>query len=78
MLIFRHARECKAFVPFMNKQWCVSRECGYEFKIALRKNMISNGVPYILPLVLEDFKIYNEYPKSNFLTNSFLVFFFFY
>lgn len=33
--IGRNAAQCKVFVAFMNEGWCNSKECEYEFNIAL-------------------------------------------
>lgn len=51
-------------VPFINLPWCNSKECEYEFKIALRNNLSSRGVPHILPILLERSSAYGEYPFS--------------
>lgn len=59
-----HAAKCKAFIPFINLPWCRSRECGYEFKIALRVNLVNQGSPLIFPLILDESKVFAEYLYS--------------
>jgi len=56
-----NALRCKVFIAFMNAKWCTSRECEYEFNIALRTNLTNAGVPKIIPLLLEDFALYKQY-----------------
>eukprot|EP00026_Physarum_polycephalum_P004998 Phypoly_transcript_05024.p1 GENE.Phypoly_transcript_05024~~Phypoly_transcript_05024.p1 ORF type:complete len:306 (+),score=38.23 Phypoly_transcript_05024:379-1296(+) len=60
-----NAAQCHAFIPFMNAPWCKSKECEYEFNIALRMNFVKQGVPRIIPLILEDFPFYADYPTIN-------------
>lgn len=48
----------------MNKQWCASKECEYEFNIALRTSFTNNGVPAFVPLLLEQFSVYKTYLSS--------------
>lgn len=72
-LSFRHAAQCKAFIPFINVPWCNSRECAYEFKIAVRKNLVNKGIPAIMPLLLEDFKVYDEYPMASLSPHFFVM-----
>jgi len=48
----------------MNAPWCRSKECDYEFNIAIRTKFVE-GKPYILPLLLEDFPFYKQFPIVN-------------
>lgn len=76
--LYSHAARCRAFIPFINSEWCKSRECGFEFKIALRKNLINQGSPAIIPILLEQFKVYEEYPFFNFFLLLFFIIYLFY
>jgi len=60
-----NASNCKAIIPFMNKPWCNSKECEFEFNIAVRTNFTNNGSPAIVPLLLEQFPEYKAYPTIN-------------
>jgi len=65
-----NASGCQFFIPFMNTQWCNSAECGYEFNIALR-HLLKKGRPFIMPLLLADFSVYEQFPDINgFLCNT--------
>lgn len=56
---FRNAARCLVFIPFINEEWCKSKECTYEFNIALStKNRL--GSPEILPVFLEKFDFYRD------------------
>jgi hypothetical protein len=44
---------CKVFVPLINEEWCLSKECKFEFNYAFRKNLTSNPEkPVILPICM--------------------------
>jgi len=62
-IISSYAASCKIFIAFMNGAWCNSRECDYEFNIALNTKHI-RGKPYIIPLLLEDIPFYIQYPSA--------------
>jgi len=59
-----NAATCKAMVAFLNEPWCVSKECSYEFNIAMRKKFVK-GRPELIPLILEDFGVYEKYPTID-------------
>lgn len=61
IIFLRNAAQCQVFVAFMNLPWCKSKECDYEFKIALLTKHVK-ARPYILPILLEDFAVYEQYP----------------
>jgi len=59
--ISSNAASCKAFVMFINEPWCKSKECNYEFNIALKKSFMK-GTPKLFPLILENFPVFEQYP----------------
>ena len=65
LAISRNASSCLAMVPFMNKAWCSSKECEFEFNIALRNSLTNYGTPFIIPLLLENLSVYKMYPLSS-------------
>lgn len=62
----RHAAKCTAFIAFINLPWCQSWECSYEFKIAVRNNLVNKGRPQLIPILLESFSVYQEYDPLYF------------
>jgi len=67
--IARNATECKAFVIMMNDEWVKSKECRYEFNIALRKNLKNQTFPVLLPLIFSTFTWGGDYEIDGFLAN---------
>jgi len=55
-----NAAGSKAMVALMNTKWAESKECRYEFNIALRTNL-TKGFPAIIPIIVENFD-WNAYP----------------
>jgi len=70
--ICANAAKCDVFVAFINHGWCLSRECEYEFNIALSSSLKSpTRTPHIIPILLEEFSFYETYSTvSGFLKNS--------
>jgi len=48
--IIDSARFSKAFIPLINENWAISKECEYEYNVALR-NYNKTKSPIIIPLV---------------------------
>jgi len=48
--IIDSARFSKAFIPLINENWAISKECEYEYNVALR-NYNKTKSPVIIPLV---------------------------
>jgi len=55
-----NAAGSKAMVALMNIKWAESKECRYEFNIALRTHL-TKGAPAIIPIIVENFD-WNAYP----------------
>lgn len=55
-----NASGSKTMIALMNVRWAESKECRYEFNIALR-SQLTKGLPHIIPIVLESFD-FNTYP----------------
>jgi hypothetical protein len=69
--ICENAEKCLVFVAFINQGWCKSAECDWEFNIALAHSLKSNTrTPYIIPILLEEFAFYSDYPTVNGLTKN--------
>jgi len=55
-----NAAGSKSLIALMNTKWAESKECRYEFNIALRTNL-TKGFPAIIPIIVENFD-WNAYP----------------
>jgi len=55
-----NASGSKAMIALMNVKWAESKECRFEFNVALRTSL-TKGSPVIIPVILENFD-WNAYP----------------
>jgi len=55
-----NAAGSKVLIALMNVKWADSKECRYEFNIALRANL-TKGFPHIIPVIMENFD-WSSYP----------------
>jgi len=49
--IIENARFCNVFVPLINEDWALSKECEFEYNIAL-KSFNKTRKPVIIPLII--------------------------
>jgi len=69
------AISCNYFIPFINEDWCKSKECEFESNIIIRTFCTSNnGFPKIIPIFLVPQNVYKNYKVAYAMACNFNAF----